>query len=130
MAQVLRLNGLLTYSSPHTYGVVLKTNERIKVRDAGGAILLATGHFTDIGGVTFEHDVSEVYSREVDGFMAGTVVTTVAGLPAASVALRGQRGCVTNASVAYVSANVGSVVAGGGANVVPVFCNGVAWVIG
>jgi hypothetical protein len=33
-------------------------------------------------------------------------------------------------SVAYTSANVGSTVAGGGSNTVPVFCNGTNWVIG
>lgn len=54
----------------------------------------------------------------------------VAGLPTAATSLRGYRGYVTDASVAYTSANVGSTVAGGGANVVPVFCTGAAWVIG
>jgi hypothetical protein len=54
----------------------------------------------------------------------------VAGLPAASAALRGFTGFVTDASVAYTSANVGSTVAGGGANVARVFCNGTNWVIG
>lgn len=53
----------------------------------------------------------------------------VANLQAASAALRGYRGYVTDASVAYTSANLGSTVAGGGANVVPVFCNGTNWVI-
>jgi hypothetical protein len=54
----------------------------------------------------------------------------VANLQAASAALRGYRGWVTDATVAYVSANVGSTVAGGGSNAVPVFCNGTNWVIG
>lgn len=55
---------------------------------------------------------------------------TVTQLPAASAALAGHRFTVTDGSVAYTSANVGATVAGGGANVVPVFCNGTAWVIG
>jgi len=54
----------------------------------------------------------------------------VAGLPAAAAGYKGFRGYVTDASVAYTSANVGSTVAGGGANTVPVFCNGTNWVIG
>lgn len=54
----------------------------------------------------------------------------VSGLPAATTGLRGFRGYVTDASAAYTSANLGSTVAGGGANVVPVFCNGTNWIIG
>jgi hypothetical protein len=55
---------------------------------------------------------------------------TVAQLPAAAAGLKGFRAWVGDASVAYTSANVGSTVAGGGANAVPVFCNGTSWVIG
>jgi hypothetical protein len=54
----------------------------------------------------------------------------VAGLPAAASGYKGYRGYVTDATVAYTSANVGSTVAGGGSNTVPVFCNGTNWVIG
>lgn len=54
----------------------------------------------------------------------------VANLQAASTALKGYRGWVSDATVAYTSANVGSTVAGGGSNAVPVFCNGTNWVIG
>lgn len=54
---------------------------------------------------------------------------TVASLPAAA-GLAGHRGYVTDASVAYTGANIGSTVVGGGANTVPVFCNGTQWVIG
>jgi len=55
---------------------------------------------------------------------------TVANLPAASSALRGFRAYVVDASVAYTSANVGSTIAAGGSNCVPVFCNGTNWIIG
>lgn len=55
---------------------------------------------------------------------------TVAQLPAAAAGLKGFRAWVGDASVAYTSANVGSTVAGGGANAVPVFCNGTNCVIG
>lgn len=60
----------------------------------------------------------------------GWGAATVSQLPAASATYRGYRGHVTDASVAYTSANVGSTVAGGGSNTVPVFCNGTNWVIG
>jgi hypothetical protein len=55
---------------------------------------------------------------------------TVANLPAASSTYKSFSAKVTDASVAYTSANVGSTVAAGGANAVPVFCNGTNWVIG
>ena len=60
----------------------------------------------------------------------GWGAATVSQLPAASATWRGFRAWVTDASVAYTSANVGTTVAGGGANAVPVFCNGANWVVG
>jgi hypothetical protein len=54
---------------------------------------------------------------------------TVAQLPAASAALAGTRSAVSNSNAAY-SGNAGATVAGGGSNIVPVFCNGTNWVIG
>lgn len=58
------------------------------------------------------------------------VSDAVAKLPAASAAYKGFRATVADASVPYTSANVGSTVAGGGANSAPVYCNGTNWVIG
>tara|TARA_R110000822_G_scaffold2158_9_gene10396 strand:- start:942 stop:1178 length:237 start_codon:yes stop_codon:yes gene_type:complete len=54
---------------------------------------------------------------------------TVAQLPTASTALAGTRSAVSNANATY-TAGIGATVAGGGANIVPVFCNGTNWVIG
>ena len=54
---------------------------------------------------------------------------TVAQLPAASAALAGTRSAVSNANATY-TAGIGATVVGGGANIVPVFCNGTNWVIG
>ena len=54
---------------------------------------------------------------------------TVAQLPAASTALAGTRAVVSNSNAAY-TAGIGATVAGGGSYVVPVFCNGSAWLIG
>jgi hypothetical protein len=53
----------------------------------------------------------------------------VADLPAASSALAGTRAAVSNSNAAY-TAGIGAVVAGGGSNVVPVFCDGSNWRIG
>ena len=53
-------------------------------------------------------------------------VSTVAGLGAASTAGQGARRLVTDATVTTFA----SVVAGGGANVVPVYSDGSAWRIG
>lgn len=54
---------------------------------------------------------------------------TVAQLPTASTALAGTRAAVSNSNAAY-TAGIGATVAGGGSYVVPVFCNGSAWLIG
>jgi len=54
---------------------------------------------------------------------------TVAQLPAASTAIAGMRMAVSDSNEAY-AAGIGASVAGGGSNVVPVFCNGSAWLIG
>lgn len=54
---------------------------------------------------------------------------TVAQLPAASTALAGTRSAVSNSN-ATLTAGIGAVVAGGGSNVVPVFCDGANWRIG
>ena len=54
---------------------------------------------------------------------------TVATLPTASVAIAGTRSAVSNANAAF-TAGIGAVVAGGGSNIVPVFCDGTNWRIG
>jgi hypothetical protein len=53
----------------------------------------------------------------------------VASLPACTVTYQGARGTVTNASQTF-TAGIGAIVAGGGANIVPVFCDGTNWRIG
>lgn len=53
----------------------------------------------------------------------------VANLPSAAVAGAGARAAVSNATQT-LTAGVGAVVVGGGANVVPVFCDGTNWRIG
>ena len=62
----------------------------------------------------------------------GVVVTNstvVASLPAAATAGAGARAFVTNASMS-MALGIGTVVAGGGANAVPVYSDGTNWLIG
>lgn len=54
---------------------------------------------------------------------------TVATLPTAAIALAGTRAAVSDSNAAY-TAGIGATVVGGGSSVVPVFCNGSAWLIG
>lgn len=54
---------------------------------------------------------------------------TVANLPSAAVAGAGARAAVTDATQT-LTAGIGAIVAGGGANIVPVFCDGTNWRIG
>ena len=54
---------------------------------------------------------------------------TVASLPAASTAIAGMRMAVNNSNAA-LTAGIGAVVAAGGSNTVPVFCDGANWRIG
>lgn len=55
-----------------------------------------------------------------------TTATTVAGLPSAATAGAGARAMVTDSNTATFNATV----AGGGANIVPVFSNGTDWKVG
>ena len=53
----------------------------------------------------------------------------IAGLEPPSAGIRGARATVTNSN-ATLAAGIGAIVAAGGANVVPVFCDGTNWRIG
>lgn len=55
-----------------------------------------------------------------------TTATTVASLPSAATAGAGARAMVTDSNTATFNATV----AGGGANIVPVFSNGTDWKVG
>jgi hypothetical protein len=55
--------------------------------------------------------------------------TTVALLPTASSSIAGMRMVVNNSNAA-LTAGIGAVVAAGGSNIVPVFCDGTNWRIG
>lgn len=55
---------------------------------------------------------------------------TVAQLPAAATTPKGVRAMVSDSTLAYTTANVGTTVVGGNTNTAPVFNNGTNWVIG
>jgi hypothetical protein len=61
--------------------------------------------------------------------LAITQIYTVATLPAAAAGNKGARAHVSNAT-ATLTAGIGAIVAGGGANIVPVFSDGTNWRIG
>lgn len=55
---------------------------------------------------------------------------TVAQLPAAATTPKGTRATVSDSTLAYTTANVGTTVVGGNTNTAPVFNNGTNWIIG
>lgn len=71
-----------------------------------------------------------IQGRQGEGLSPVPARMIVANLPTVSAAMAGMRAVVSDATAAYTTANVGSTVAGSGANVTPVYCNGVNWIIG
>lgn len=88
----------------------------------------STGHF--LAQTDNTNDIGASGANRPRNYFGGgyvqTGTTTVASLPAASSALKGARYFVTDANATTFN----STVAAGGANNVPVVCNGTAWVIG
>jgi hypothetical protein len=74
-----------------------------------------------------------VFRVDTTGLVTAPVVRTVpvavASLPAVATVGAGARAMVTNSSVVAIG-NFGAIVAAGGANAVPVFCDGANWRIG
>lgn len=114
----------------------------MNIKDTGGA---TTNNWKIGGGYTADgqfglYDVTGSklvyeYRRTTLGAAGGShrfydpinpPVYTVSGLPPASAALLGARATVTDANATTFA----SIVAGGGSNVVPVYCDGAAWKIG
>ena len=91
------------------------------LRDLAGPIFLSL-----YGYIKFraENSFWQVASGGSRGF-----TSTVANLPAASAVLQGVKAYVTDANATF-TAGIGAVVAAGGANKVPVVCDGTNWRIG
>jgi hypothetical protein len=81
---------------------------------------------TPSGGSLTEAFALESDSRAVFTGSVKTLSTTVGALPAAATAGAGARAFVTDAN----SATFGDAAVGGGANAMPVWCNGTGWFIG
>lgn len=142
----ITIGGAPTWAMMSMYDQALPANNRsadmlfisqgIKFRfanDARNAFLdvltINGGQALGVTGVTSTSG-SGAWAHTGDFSATKTVKTgeyTVATLPAASVGIRGARAFVTDASDSPAPA-WNAVVAGGGANTVPVFCNGNAWV--
>ena len=98
----------------NTSGLSLKVNRRL---------LAASQSFY------MEVDNGSGTKRGFQGATLRTIPVTVGTLTAPVVALQGARAFVTDATLGII-AGLGTVVAGGGANAVPVYCDGTNWVIG
>lgn len=98
-------------------------------------VLLGNGKYDNGNPVSDSwDDASSVIRAESNGGVWITDYTrnipiTVGALPGASSELKGQRGFVTDSNAA-MTAGIGAVVAAGGANNVPVYCDGTNWRIG
>lgn len=95
---------------------------------AGGA-----GEYVDGGGIPTDYydavDADAIWQHlqlTYQGHSRALGARTVAQLPAASAALAGVRGLVTDATATTFA----STVAGGGSNKVPVVCDGTNWIVG
>jgi len=71
--------------------------------------------------------LTTVVSTTVNTAIAITRPYTVSTLPTSTI---GSRSFVTDATLSFASANLGTVVVGGGTNKVPVYANGTHWLIG
>jgi hypothetical protein len=108
----------------------------ITVKHGTGNLHLANGQdfvlgsANTSGSITFQYSADRaVWIEKSRSSAVGAVVigvSTVAGLPTASANNRGWRATVTDAGATTFL----STVAGGGTNVVPIFSNGSAWIIG
>jgi len=96
---------------------------------AGGFHLVTLAQRPTTGtGSTVLDTGATLTGATVSGAFRTTNNYTVATLPAAGAGIKGLRAYVTDASVA--TASVGAAVVGGGANTMPVWCNGAAWAYG
>ena len=89
------------------------------------AIILADG----AGNIRYDYGNTVGGQHTFSGGVIKTITSTVATLPAAATAGAGARSMVTDGSV-VATGNFGTIIAGAGANIVPVFCDGTNWRIG
>lgn len=116
-------SGTVTETGSPTIGQIAQWSSGTSITGVGvqgtGNVVLATN--PTISGPTITTGVGTFTTLITTGY-------TVATLPAASSGLKGARAHITDASIS--TASVGGAITGGGSNVMPVFCNGTAWVYG
>jgi hypothetical protein len=94
--------------------------------DVAAIVRPTTNNTVDLGAVTTREFRTGYFGTSVIAPYVRTPATTVALLTTCNAAFQGARAMVTDAnSTTFLAA-----AAGGGANVVPVVCNGTGWVIG
>lgn len=104
-----------------------KGNGDIELNPAGTGVVMLDGvQAVDLSSTQTLENKSLEITTVFNGYFKQLPYLVGITLPAASVGLLGARAFVTNSSVTTFN----SVVAGGGANGVPVFCDGTDWRVG
>ena len=102
-----------------------------------GTVFIHAG--TSNSGKTLAYEFIMGAWRVIDEFRGGGVVCdgvcilpamTVANLPAPIAQMIGWKATVTDATQAVSSVSFAAVITGGGANTLPVWCDGAAWRVG
>lgn len=99
--------------------------------DNNSVLWITSNQFFNQGTSAISADLLKFFTGQILAYDVSVLNSfTVANLPAAGSKFKGVRMFVTNSSVAASSSTFGATVAPGGANTVPVFCDGTNWVIG
>jgi hypothetical protein len=117
-----------TGNGPGFAAVGSDTNIDVDIVPKGSGVVLVDGvQAADLSSSqTLTNKTLDAATTNFNGYIRQSVYLVGITLPAASVGLLGARAFVTNSSVTTFN----NVVAGGGANGVPVFCDGTDWRVG
>jgi hypothetical protein len=110
--------------------VITKGNGNINLNPAGTGVVLADGDevITQLAAQVIQNKSYDTPSILSHGLFEPL---TFAAIPAAAVGLRGARAFITDGAVTLAVGVAGdTTVLGGGANIVPIFCNGTNWKYG
>jgi hypothetical protein len=117
-----------TGNGPGIAAVGSDTNIDVDIVPKGSGVVLVDGvQAADLSSAqTLTNKTLDSATTVVNGYLRQSVYLVGITLPAASVGLLGARAFVTNSSVTTFN----NIVAGDGANQVPVFCDGTDWRVG
>ena len=118
------LFSVVTVSGPPSSGLIATWTSATNI---AGIATTGTGNVVRSSGATITNAAISA-STVAATTLQTTTAYIVSTLPTATTGLRGARAYVTDASAA--TALVGASLTGGSTNVMPVFCNGTAWVYG